>query len=567
MTVVSDEQSLRADRGLRGRAVLERIRLWVVAFRVSGANSRLRRLQTARLASVTGRWAYTVTLAVYAYHWAGAGGVAVAGIVRLAPGALIAPFAGALTARGRTGAVLLRGGVVRTLALAAAGALILTGAPIVAVYVLVAVESAASTLLRPLQNSLLPPLSRTPEELTSATLALSVIESAGVLLGPLLGALLLRDTSVGIVFEVAAAAYAVSALLLLPARDTDAPTRLGPQRATLLAGALAGARAVAADRDARVIVALYGAQNLASGALNVLIVVSALELLGMGQSGVGTLTAAVGLGGVVGGGLVFARMQRGCHGADLRVGLLLWGVPLFLLALVSSAIASLTLLVVVGVGVTVVDVSAVTLLQRNAEGELLPQALGVLQSVFVASVGLGTLLAPLLVRSLGIRGALLATGALLPLLVAALWPRLRELDRGGEAGSGLVSLLASIPIFAPVSEPAREQLALRLRAEAFEPGETVFAQGDHGDGFYIVQAGEVDVLVDGDHVGTLGADGYFGEIALLRDVPRTATVRARSAVRLQRLDRGRFLSIVTGNTASSAAVDAVIGGRLGLQTG
>jgi hypothetical protein len=547
--------------------VLERIRLWAGAFRVSSANPRLRHVQAARLASVTGRWAYTVTLAVYAYHWAGAGGVAIAGIVRLAPGALVAPLAGAFTARGRTGAVLLQGGVVRTLALAGAGALVLAGAPAVAVYVLVALESAASTLLRPLQNALLPLLSRTPEELTSATLTLSVIESAGVLLGPLLGALLLHDTSVGIVFEAAAVAYAVSAVLLLPVRHTDAPVRPDSRREGLFAGALDGARAVAADRDARMIVTLYGAQNLAAGALNVLIVVSALRLLGMGQSGVGTLTAALGFGGVVGGALVFARLRRGRYGADLRVGLLLWGVPLVLLALVSSEVAALILLVVVGVGVTIVDVSAVTLLQRNADGELLPHALGLLQSVFVASVGIGTLLAPLLVDGLGIRGALLATGALLPLLAAALWRRLRRLDTTSIADSELVALLAAIPIFAPLSTPARERLARWLRPESFEAGRTIFAQGDHGDGFYAVQEGEVDVLVGGEHVRTLGAGGYFGEIALLRDVPRTATIRTRSAVRLQRLDRERFLAIVAGNTASSAAADAVVGARLGFQAG
>jgi MFS family permease len=547
--------------------VLERIRLWAGAFRVSGANPRLRHVQAARLASVTGRWAYTVTLAVYAYHWAGAGGVAIAGIVRLAPGALIAPLAGAFTARGRTGAVLLQGGVVRTLALAGAGALVLAGAPAVAVYVLVALESAASTLLRPLQNALLPMLSRTPEELTSATLTLSVIESAGVLLGPLLGALLLHDTSVGIVFEAAAVAYAVSTVLLLPVRHSDAPTRPSAERDGLFAGALDGARAVAADRDARVIVALYGAQNLAAGALNVLIVVTALRLLGMGQSGVGTLTAALGFGGVVGGALVFARLRRRRSGADLRVGLLLWGVPLVLLALVSSEVAALILLVVVGIGVTIVDVSAVTLLQRNADGELLPHALGLLQSVFVASVGIGTLLAPLLVDGLGIRGALVVTGAVLPLLAAALWRRLQRLDAAVTADSELVALLAAIPIFAPLSTPARERLARWLRATTLEAGETVFAQGDHGDGFYAVQEGEVDVLVDGEHVRTLGAGGYFGEIALLREVPRTATVRTRSAVRLQRLDRERFLAIVAGNTASSAAADAVVGARLGFQAG
>jgi hypothetical protein len=547
--------------------VLERIRLWAGAFRVSGANPRLRHVQAARLASVTGRWAYTVTLAVYAYHWAGAGGVAIAGIVRLAPGALVAPLAGAVTARGRTGSVLLRVGAARTLALAAAGALVLAGAPAVFVYVLVALESAASTLLRPLQNALLPLLSRTPEELTSATLALSVIESAGVLLGPLLGALLLHDTSVGIVFETAAIAYAVSAVLLLPVRNSDAPVQPTARRDGLFAGALEGARAVAADRDAGVIVALYGAQNLAAGALNVLIVVSALRLLGMGQSGVGTLTAALGFGGVVGGALVFARLRRGRYGADLRVGLLLWGVPLVLLALVSSEVAALILLVVVGIGVTIVDVSAVTLLQRNADGELLPHALGLLQSVFVASVGIGTLLAPLLVGGLGIRGALLVTGALLPLLATALWRRLRRLDTVSAADSELVALLAAIPIFTPLSTPARERLALWLSPEAFGAGETIFAQGDRGDGFYAVQEGEVDILVDGERVRTLGPGGYFGEIALLRDVPRTATVRALSAVHLQRLDRDRFLGIVAGNTASSAAADAVVGARLGFQAG
>jgi hypothetical protein len=324
---------------------------------------------------------------------------------------------------------------------------------------------------------------------------------------------------------------------------------------------------VAADPDARVIVVLYGAQNLAAGALNVLIVVSALRLLGMGQSGVGTLTAALGFGGVVGGALVFTRLRRGRYGADLRVGLVLWGVPLVLLALVSSTVAALILLVVVGIGVTVVDVSAVTLLQRNADGDLLPHALGLLQSVFVASVGLGTLLAPLLVRGLGIRGALIVTGALLPFLAAALWRRLRRLDTTSSADPDLVALLAAIPIFAPLPTPSRERLALWLRPETFEPAATVFAQGDHGDGFYVVQEGEVDVLVDGDHVRTLGPGGYFGEIALLRDVPRTATVRVRSAVRLQRLDRERFLAIVAGNTASADAADAVVGARLGFQAG
>lgn len=544
--------------------MLARLRLSIGAFRISGANHLLLRVQVARFASVTGRWAYTVTLAVYAYRWAGAGGVALAGIVRLAPGALAAPFAGALATRGRIGSILARGGVLRTAALAAAGAAVLLGASPALVYVLVAVESAASSLLRPLQNSLLPSLSRTPGELTSATLALSVVESAGVLLGPLLGALLLHDTSVGIVFVTSAGAYAVSTLLLLDLPVPRSDTASRGRDDALLSTVAASVRSVAADRDARVIVCLYGAQSLTVGSLNVLIVVTALRLLGLGQSGVGVLTAAVGLGGIVGGGFVLARLRRGRSGADLRVGLLLCGLPLLLLGLSSSAWASALLLVVVGVGVTVVDVSAVTLLQRNAEGELLPHALGLLQSVFVTCIGIGTLLAPLLVRGLGAREALVVTGALLPLLTVALWRRLRRLDSSLTADPALVALVRVNPIFAPLSEPAQERLARWLERETFAPGSTIFEQGDAGDAFYLVEDGEVEVIVDGTAVRTLGPGGFFGEIALLRDVPRTATIATRAPTVLRRLERDHFLEVVSGNAASSGAASGVVGARLGV---
>src|SRR5262249_30904264 len=155
------------------------------AVRAAAANADLRRVQIARLTSVTGRWAYTVTLAVSAYRSGGAAGVAVAGIVRLGPATLVAPFTGALAARFRVDRLLLVGGVARTAALAAAAGLVLAGRPAWQVYLCVAAESACSTALRPLQNSLLPPLARTPEELISTTLALSVIANARALLRPL----------------------------------------------------------------------------------------------------------------------------------------------------------------------------------------------------------------------------------------------------------------------------------------------------------------------------------------------------------------------------------------------
>src|SRR5215831_1291347 len=186
-------------------------------------NRELRLVQFARLASVTGRWAYAVTLAVYAYRESGAGGVAAAGLVRLIPAAVAAPLTGMLALRIRPGRLLLAGGVLRTAALAAAGGLVLAGQPVWVVFAAVACESAISSVLRPVQGSLVPSLSRTPEELTATNLALSVIESIGLLVGPLVGALLLHGSSIGIVFLVAAASYGISAILLLAVPTDQSP--------------------------------------------------------------------------------------------------------------------------------------------------------------------------------------------------------------------------------------------------------------------------------------------------------------------------------------------------------
>ena len=236
------------------------------------------------------------------------------------------------------------------------------------------------------------------------------------------------------------------------------------------------------------------------------------------------------------------------------------------LALVTSAPVAFVLLCIVGVGVTLVDVAAITLLQRIASGELLPHALSLLQAVFVVSVATGTLIAPLLVVAIGVRGALLVTGAFLPVLAAALARQVRGLDASTARDPALVDLLAEIPIFAPLSESAIEQLASSLELVRHPAGSLVFAQGDRGDSFYVVEEGEVEILIDDMRVNTIGPRGYLGEIALLHDVPRTASVRALSEVRLQRLSSDPFLAAVTGNVASSQAAAAIVGSRLGFGT-
>jgi predicted MFS family arabinose efflux permease len=442
---------------------------------------------------------------------------------------------------------------------------VFSGDPSWIVYALVVVEATLSALLRPAQNSMLPMLAQTPQELTSTNLALSVIESAGVFLGPLIGAVLLSEGSIALVFCAAAFAYVVSTALLFSIPVPDSVVGLPARGTSFLEDMASGIDAIGRDAQTRLIVCLYGAQNLVAGALNVLIVLTALRLLDLGQSGVGILTAAVGIGGVLGGALAFARLRRGQHGTDLGVGLLLWGVPLVALALAPSAPIAFVLLCIVGVGVTLVDVAAITLLQRIATGDLLPHALSLMEAVFVIGVAAGTLLAPLLVSALGVRGALIATGAFLPLLAAALARRVRRLDASAACDPLLVELLTEIPIFAPLSESTIEQLASSLDPVRRPAGAFVFSQGDAGDGFYVVEEGELEVVIDEKRVNMIGRGGYFGEIALLHDVPRTASVRALSEVQLRRLDSAPFIAAVTGSVASSQAAAAVVGSRVGFR--
>ena len=317
------------------------------------------------------------------------------------------------------------------------------------------------------------------------------------------------------------------------------------------------------DARLRLIIGLYGMQTLAAGALNVLIVVLALELLDLGNSGIGFLNSAVGIGGLLGGVAALALVGRPRLASDFGLGLALVGLPIALIALFPHTATTLVLLGLVGLGTTVVDVAGLTLLQRAVPDEVLTRVMGVVQSVFVGTLGLGAVLVPVLIALLGDRGALAAVGIPLPVVAVLAWRRLRALDTSIAAPSPQLELLRGIPIFRPLPPATLEQLARGLHSIHVPAGSEIIRQGEHGDRFYIVQDGELDVHVDGPPSEPLKAGEFFGEIALLRDVPRTATVTARTAVDLLALDRAEFINAVTGHPESAEAAQAVVNSRLG----
>jgi predicted MFS family arabinose efflux permease len=535
------------------------------ALRAVFANPDLRRLELAWAGAITGKWAYGVALVVYAYDAGGPAAVGLLGLVRFGAAALTAPFVALLADRYERRAVMVGADLMRVLTLGVAGVVALADGPALLVYALAVVTTVAAAAFRPAQGAVLPSLARTPAELTAANVASSTIESVGIFVGPALGGLLLAATGPGVVFVATAGAFLWSALLVLRLSAGAAAAAEARPAAGIVRESLAGFRAVGSDANVALLVGLYASQTFVDGILGVLVVVMALELLDVGEAGVGFLTSAIGVGGLVGALVTFALVGRTRLAGPFGLSLVFWGLPLALIGLWAEPAAALLLLGVLGAANTVVDVAGMTLLQRAVNDQVLARVFGVLESLIVLSVGLGAAVAPLLIEGLGTRRALLVTGAILPVLAALTWRRLAAIDAVSAPPAAELALLRALPLFAPLPAETIEPLAARLVRTALPAGTVVFRAGDRGDRFYVVAEGTVDATLDG-RVEPLGAGEGFGEIALLRDVPRTATVAARTDVVLYALEREDFIAAVTGHPESAEAAEGLVSARLRLSS-
>ena len=545
------------------RRFLERLAEARTAFGGVFHNRALRRLELAWACSIVGAWAYGVAVVVYAYDQGGARAVGVVGLLRWGTAALASPFAAALGDRYdrrlvMVGSDLLRAGLI----VAAAVAVFADSAPWL-VYVLAGLVSVAGTPFRPAEAAYTPVLTNTPDELSAANVVAAAIESVGIFVGPALGGLLLAATNTGTVFLATAVLVVASAALILgirPGVDERAPEWSGESVRNEL---LAGARTIMSDRKVALLVGLFAAQTFVDGLLGVLIAVIALSYLDAGPAAVGWLNAASGIGGLVGAALAGMMVGRGRLAGDFGLGVLLFGLPLTLVPAWRNEGFALLLLTVIGVGNTLADVSGMTLLQRFAPEAVLARVFGILESVLLLTVGLGAIVAPVLVSAFGIRAALVIAGLLLPVLVIPAWPVLRRLDRGSDVPVHRLERLRAIPFLAPLPEATIEQLARAASEEQMKAGDEIVRQGEPGDRFYVVDSGSAEVLVDGRPSASLDPGDYFGEIALLRNVPRTATVRAREDGLLLSLTHDAFVPAVSGYAPSLASAEAVVGLRLG----
>jgi MFS family permease len=533
------------------------------AFRSLTGNTALLRVLAAYLMFILTEYAVWIAMLVYAYSRGGAAVAALVAVAQLAPAAVVAPVVASVADR-RSPVVLLAGGyLAQAVAMAGAAVAIGAGAPLVA-YAAAVVAATAVVTTRPAQSALIPSLAATPDQLTAANVVAGWLEAAGAAAAGLLAGVLISLAGVGSVFAVCAGLGLVAVLLVAGrgwAGRVGARAAEEPDADAAAGGIGEGLRLAAREPRLRLMLALLTADAVVLGALDLLVVILALTVLGRPPGWAGYLEFAFGAGAVLAATVSAVLVGRRLGGPILAAALVFSGA-LAAVAFGPDLAGTVALLAVAGAGHCLLGVATRTLLQRSVPPRLIGRIFGVLEGFTMAGLAVGALLVPALVHAGGSRLAVLGVAAVLPLAALAGGRALFRLDAGTAVPVVEIALLRSLPLFAELPAPAIEGLAAALRPVQLSAGTVLIRQGDPGDAYFAIAAGELDAVQDGQFLGRYGRGEGVGEIALLRAVPRTATVTARTAATVYRLDRDLFLTAVTGHAPTRRQADRIAAARL-----
>jgi len=562
-----------------------RLRASLRAFAAVLRNRDLRRISLAYLGFSVLEYGTWVALLVYAYDATGPASVGLVAFGQLVPSAFFAPLINSFGDRYRRDRLLVAGYAALSVTSVVVGVAMIIGLPASIVYLVAVPYSCSLTIARPLQAALIPSYADTASEVTAGNAVSTIIDGLGVLVGPLLAGLMLARGAPGQVFILFAVLVSVSTLMaagLRPhaqVRAADAPPveavpaaprqgiasgAPGPEHLVSSSTPMAappslfdGIRLVSRDADQRLLVLMLGARFVMIGAIDVLLVLLAIEVLGIGGSGAGYLTAAAGLGGVVGGALTIILVGRGRLSPWLVVGAMVFGLGLLGTAAAPTVAAAAGLMVLCGISLALVDVAGRTLLQRIVPDEVLAGVFGLVEGFAMAGLAIGSIVPAILVARLGLTGTFAIMAAILPIVAVLAGLRLGRAERRIRVPTQEIRLLRNLPLFAPVPPPSLESAARALVPVLYASGTEVVRQGDRGDRYYVVERGRLAVSQDGRELRQLERGDAFGEIALMRSVPRTATVTALTDVELQALDRDAFLLAITGTFEARTTADRI----------
>ncbi len=520
---------------------------------------RLRRLVAVHIVVVLAEWGSGVAVLVYAHERGGATATGLASLALLATPVVGAPLAGMLANSRRAGAMRLVGLIVQAGAYAAASVAAFVGAPTTAVVAATVVAFVAIETLRPTTAVLLPSLVNTSRQLSQGNLWVANGESACGLLGSLAAAGLLALDGPGAALAGAAAVLALSTVVSAISIDFGPVPRprsraeLRPDRMMVETLAVMRQRPWSLG-----VLSTVSARNILLGALDVVLVVAAFEILELGPSGPGVLEALVGAGALASmvAATVVVRRER-LQPALVASMIAAAGLCLVLAATFTLPIA-IVVLPVLGMSLSLLDNLSRMLLQRSAE----PAALGAVFSLAGLIAGLGQLsgsaIAQGVIAVASVEAAMAVLAGAMMLILALAWRSLRHADNEAAVPVVEMALLRGMPMFSPMPAMDLEVVSRLAQHLDVAQGDTVIVQGDPGDTFYAVVSGEFDVVMSGELVRSVSRGGWFGEVALLSDRPRTASVVATSPGSLLVIERVPFLTAVSGDHASMSAAMAVV---------
>jgi MFS family permease len=545
--------------------VRERLKTIGGALVIDFSNRDMGLLGVATIAVAFATGCFTIALGIYGFEAHGAVGVGVVALVRFLPGALTVPIVSLFIDRHSRRAVLFGCSVATLAVLSAATIAAALDAPVPVVFAFAALFTIANCGYGPAHSALTPSLVQSPQQLSASNVTHIAMEYVGTLLAALTAGILLTATSPGFVFGVAAAAATLVLALVAGVRQDRRPEYEDDEEEEVVRGALHevtfGLRTMLGHSTLRLATATLILLFLFEGFAGVVVVVMALDLLGLPQGSVGFLNATWGIGAVIGAMSLAALLNRGRLVGAIAGGSILLGTATMLPGLFPEPPFAYVGWLLIGTGFVFVEVAAKTLLQRLGSDETLGRMIGSLEAGRFAAKALGSIGAVLLLELLGVRASLIALGALMPVFVTLFWTRLRAHEIGAPVDEGRFVLLRANPIFAPLPIAVLEGLSHNLVPVEATAGEDVIVQGELGDRFYVIVEGEVEVFEDGVFKRNEGPGESFGEIALLHEVRRTATVRATVDTRLLSLDGDQFVLAVTGHRRSHQRARSVAADR------
>jgi predicted MFS family arabinose efflux permease len=524
-----------------------------------------RRLIAAFTLSDIGTWAYNVALAVWIYDATGSvSWVAASTVCRFVPALVFSSYAGVVADRIEKIRLMSVTDLTFAGLMAALATLMMLDGPVWAVLAIAAISSTLGTVYDPAAAGMTPLV--VPErDLASANAFRNTIDNVTVIAGPAMGALLLLTGPPEVAVWINAATFALSAALVssVRARSSAVDVTEGGEQG-VLTQMLVGARAILSSPTVAVMVGYSVLATLVFGIDTVLFISVSDEILGTGPDGYGYLLAGLGVGGILASSLVTRVESRPALGPVIIAGMAGYCLPTLVLLVSESPTVAFAAQVLRGASTLVVDVLAVTAMQRALPSDVVARVFGAFNTLMLAAILVGSVGMSWVIAAFGVDAAIWVAGAGTFGLSLLGLPWLREMDRLGrerrQALAPRIVLIESLDLFEQVPDGGLSQLASAAEEVDVSAGTAVVRQGEPANAFYIVASGRLSVSAtssSGERIAApdLGPGDYFGEIGLIEQIPRTADVVASTDVSLLRIEGSEFLDILTAAKPSSTIID------------